>query len=66
MKREPSYTPEAKARALAALLSGERPRVVAREFGIPESTVTTWRHRLKAGKLRHEKKGGAFAGPGGG
>ncbi len=58
MKRVPSYPPEAKARAIAALLVGGRPRVVAREHGIPESTVTTWRHRLKTGKLRHEKKGG--------
>lgn len=58
MKRMPSYPPEAKARAIAALLLGGRPRVVAREHGIPESTVTTWRHRLKTGKLRHEKKGG--------
>jgi transposase-like protein len=58
MKRAPSYSPEAKARAIAALLVGGRPRVVAREHGIPESTVTTWRHRLKTGKLRHEKKGG--------
>lgn len=58
MKRTPSYPPEAKARAIAALLLGGRPRVVAREHGIPESTVTTWRHRLKTGKLRHEKKGG--------
>lgn len=54
----PSYPPEAKARAVAALLLGGRPRAVAREHGIPESTVTTWRHRLKHGKLRHEKKGG--------
>ena len=58
MRRAPSYPPEAKARAVAALLLGGRPRVVAREHGIPESTVTTWRHRLKTGKLRHEKKGG--------
>ncbi len=58
MSGRPSYPPEAKARAIAALLTGERPRVVAREHGIPESTVTTWRHRLKHGKLRHEKKGG--------
>ena len=55
----PYYTPEAKARAIAALLVGERPRVVAREHGIPESTVTTWRHRLKHGKLRHKKRDGA-------
>ncbi|MDP9439870.1 MAG: helix-turn-helix domain-containing protein [Actinomycetota bacterium] len=58
MKRAPSYSPEVKARAIGALLLGARPRTVAREHGIPESTVTTWRHRLKTGKLRHEKKGG--------
>lgn len=53
-----TYGPEAKARAISALLLGGRPRVVAREHGIPESTVTTWRHRIMHGKLRHEKKGG--------
>ena len=58
MKRSPSYPPEAKARAVAALLVGGRPRVVAREHGIPESTISTWRSRLKAGTLRYEKKGG--------
>jgi hypothetical protein len=39
---------------------GDRPRAVARKYGIPESTVTTWRHRLKNGNLRHEKKSGAL------
>jgi transposase-like protein len=58
MRPSPSYSPEAKAQAIASLLVGERPRVVAREYGIPESTVTTWRHRLKNGRLRHEKKDG--------
>ena len=58
MKRTPSYPPEAKARAVAALLVGGRPRVVAREHGIPESTISTWRSRLKTGKLRHEKRAG--------
>jgi transposase-like protein len=55
-----SYPPETKARAITALLVGDRPRAVAREYGIPESTVTTWRHRLKNGNLRHEKKSGAL------
>jgi transposase-like protein len=64
MRHSPSYSPEAKARAIASLLVGERPRVVARKFAIPESTVTTWRHRLKNGKLRHEKKD-AEGSPGG-
>jgi transposase-like protein len=55
-----SYPPDVKARAITALLVGERPRIVAREYGIPESTVTTWRHRLKNGKLRHKKKDGGL------
>ena len=55
-----SYPPDVKARAITALLVGGRPRVVAREYGIPESTVTTWRWRLKHGKLRHEKKDGGL------
>jgi transposase-like protein len=68
MRHSPSYSPEAKAQAIASLLVGERPRVVARERGIPESTVTTWRHRLKNGKLRHGKKDleGSPGGPPGG
>ncbi len=54
-----TYGPDVKARALAALLTGERVRVVAREHGIPEGTVKSWRHRLRTGKMQPEKKGRA-------
>ncbi len=57
MRREPSYPPEAKTRALAALLAGERPRAVARDHGIPFETVRTWRRRLRSGKMNPLKKG---------
>jgi hypothetical protein len=32
---------------VAALLCGERPAVVARELGVPEGTVRSWKHRAK-------------------
>lgn len=50
-----SYSPTVKAQALAALLAGGRPCVVAREHGIPESTVRTWRRRLRTGRLGRGK-----------
>lgn len=45
-----AHPPEVRARALAALLTGERPAVVARDLGLPEATVRTWRRRLRDGK----------------
>ncbi len=52
-----TYTPRKKAAALAALLVGGRVCVVAREHGIPENTIKTWRRRLRTGQLKPEKKG---------
>lgn len=46
-----------RAQATAALLVGERPAVVARDLGIPEGTVRSWKHRIKTGKSATLKKG---------
>lgn len=52
-----TYSPEARTKALAALLTGERVCVVAREYGIPEGTVKCWRYQLRSGRMQPEKKG---------
>lgn len=52
-----TYSKKTKASALAALLTGERPAVVARAFGVPEGTVRSWKHRLKTGGVATLKKG---------
>lgn len=52
-----TYGQDEKARALSALIAGERVRVVARRYGIPEGTVKSWRYRLKTGRMQPEKKG---------
>ena len=46
---------------MAALLVGERPAAVARDLGVPEGTVRSWKHRLKKGRVATLKKG-AFGG----
>jgi len=56
MSARTSYPPRLKARALAALLTGERPAVIARDFGIAETTVRSWRHRLKNSQVATLKK----------
>lgn len=43
MARE--YSPEVKAQVMAALLSGQSPSSVAKEFGIPRGTVAAWQTR---------------------
>jgi hypothetical protein len=45
-----------RARGIAALLCGERPAVVARNLGVPEGTVRSWKHRAK-GNMATLKKG---------
>ncbi len=57
MKKRTSYPKETKARALAALLTGERSAVIARDLGVPEATVRSWRYRLKNGQTATLKKG---------
>ena len=42
---------------VAALLCGERPAVVARELGVPEGTVRSWKHRTKNRGIATLKKG---------
>lgn len=51
-----TYSAQKKAAAIAALLVGGRVCVVAREHGIPENTIKTWRRRLRTGELKPEKK----------
>lgn len=46
-----SYPPAVKARALAALLTGDTPGRVAGEYGVPLNTVKSWRRRLKRGEI---------------
>ena len=46
-----------RARGIAALLCGERPAVVARELGVPEGTVRSWKHRAKRRGIATLKKG---------
>lgn len=48
---------DVRARATAALLVGERPAVVARNLGVPEGTVRSWKYRLKNGGVATLKKG---------
>lgn len=55
------HAPEIRARGMVALLVGERPAVVARDLGVPEGTVRSWKHRLKNGTVATLKKG-AFGG----
>lgn len=38
-----AHSPHTKARAMAALLLGDTPRHVAKEMGIPLTTVRRWR-----------------------
>jgi transposase len=45
-----------RAKALAALLCGERRAAVARDLGVPEATVRTWKRRLKNGRSGTLKK----------
>ena len=51
------HPPDARAKATAALLVGERPATVARALGIPEGTVRSWKYRIKNGKSATLKKG---------
>ena len=51
------HAPDVRARATAALLMGERPAAVARDLGLPEGTVRSWKHRIKTGKSATLKKG---------
>ncbi len=64
MSPRAAYGEETKAAAMAALLAGGRVRQVARDFGVPEGTVKSWRHRLKNGRVATLKKGakGEFGG----
>jgi hypothetical protein len=48
---------ELRASGLAALLCGERPAVVARDLGVPEGTVRSWKHRAKGRRFATLKKG---------
>lgn len=48
---------EMRARGIAALLCGERPAVVARDLGVPEGTVRSWKHRAKNRGIATLKKG---------
>jgi hypothetical protein len=48
---------ELRARGLAALLCGERPAAVARDLGVPEGTVRSWKHRAKGRGFATQKKG---------
>jgi transposase len=48
---------ELRARGTAALLCGERPVVVARDLGVPEGTVRSWKHRAKNRGIATLKKG---------
>ena len=57
MSPKAAYGEETKAAAMAALLAGGRVRQVARDFGVPEGTVKSWRHRLKNGRVATLKKG---------
>jgi transposase-like protein len=41
-----SYSPDLKAAALADLLAGEQPAVVAERYGLNAATVRSWAHRL--------------------
>jgi hypothetical protein len=51
------HSASVRAKATAALLVGERPAAVARDLGIPEGTVRSWKHRLKKGRSATLKKG---------
>ena len=57
MSPRAAYGEETKAAAMAALLVGGRVREVARDFGVPEGTVKSWRYRLKNGRVATLKKG---------
>ena len=46
-----------RARGVAALICGERPAVVARDLGVPEGTVRSWKHRTKNRGIATLKKG---------
>jgi transposase len=48
---------ELRARGIAALLCGERPAAVARDLGVPEGTVRSWKHRAKNRGIATLKKG---------
>jgi len=43
------YSNEVKAQALAALLAGQAPALVAATFGIPIGTLKSWKSRMKNG-----------------
>ena len=48
---------ELRARDIAALLCGERPAEVARDLGVPEGTVRSWKHRAKKRGIATLKRG---------
>lgn len=48
---------EPRARGIAALICGERPAVVARDLGVPEGTVRSWKYRAKNHGIATLKKG---------
>jgi transposase len=48
---------ELRARGIAALVCGARPAVVARDLGVPEGTVRSWKHRTKNRGIATLKKG---------
>jgi hypothetical protein len=48
---------ELKARGLTALLCDERPAVVARDLGVPEGTVRSWKLRAKGRGIATLKEG---------
>ena len=56
-----THSSETKARALAALLMGERPAVISRNLGVPEGTVRSWKCRLKKQPDATLKKRGSIA-----
>ena len=56
-KPKARHAPDVRARATAALLVGGRPAAVARDLGVPEGTVRSWKHRIKNGQSATLKKG---------
>ena len=50
-----------RARGIAPLLCGERPAAVARDLGVPEGTVRSWKHRTKGRGIATLKKGDSGA-----
>lgn len=49
MGRKPKISPDLRAAALADLLAGEQPAVVAKKHGLDPATVRSWKARFVAG-----------------